>query len=76
MKLKYTWKGTTEDEIIGWHHQLSGQEFEQTLGDGEGQGSPACCNPLGRKVSDTTERPNNKNFIFHCFTQTFSEYSS
>ena len=37
-------KGSTEDEMIGWHHQLSGHEFEQTQGDGEGQGSLACCN--------------------------------
>ena len=35
--------GTTEDEIIGWHHQLNAYEFEKTLGDGEGQGSLACC---------------------------------
>ena len=36
--------------MIGWHHQLNGQEFEQTLGDGEGQGSLACCSPLGHRV--------------------------
>ena len=36
-------KGTTEDEMVGWHHQLSGHEFEQTLGDSEGQRSLACC---------------------------------
>ena len=36
-------KGTTEDEMIGWHHQLKGLEFEQTLGDSEGQESLACC---------------------------------
>ena len=35
-------KGTTEGDMVGWHHQLNGQEFEQTLGDGEGQGSLAC----------------------------------
>ena len=41
-------KGMTEDEIVGWHHWLSGHEFEQTLGDGEGQGSLACCSqPMG-----------------------------
>ena len=38
-------KGTTEDETVGWHHPLDGQEFEQALGDGEGQGSLACCSP-------------------------------
>ena len=42
-------KGTTEDEMVGWHHQLNGHEFEQALGDSEGQGSRACCNPQGRK---------------------------
>ena len=35
----------TEDEMVGWHHQFDGCEFEQTLGDGEGQGSLVCCNP-------------------------------
>ena len=35
--------GTTEDESVGWHHWLNGQEFEQALGDGEGQGNLACC---------------------------------
>ena len=35
----------TEDEMVGWHHQLNGHEFEQTLGDGEGQGSLVCCSP-------------------------------
>ena len=38
-------KGATEDEIVGWHHRLKEQEFEQTLGDSEGQGSLACCSP-------------------------------
>ena len=52
-------KGLTEDELVGWHHQLNGFEFEQTLGDGEGQGSLACCSPWGCKESDTTERLNN-----------------
>ena len=45
----------TEDEMVGWHHQLDGHEFEQTLGDGEGKGSLVCCNPLGCKESDTTK---------------------
>ena len=48
----------TEDEMVGWHHQLNGHEFEQTLGDGEGQGGLVCCSPRGRKQSDTTERLN------------------
>ena len=48
-------KGTTEDEMVGWHHQHNGQEFEQALGVGDGQGGLACCSPWGRKESDTTE---------------------
>ena len=36
----------TEDEMVGWHHRLDGHEFEQVLGVGDGQGSPACCRPL------------------------------
>ena len=45
----------TEDEMIGWHHhQLNGHEFEQTLGDKEGQGNLVCCSPWGHKESDTT----------------------
>ena len=45
----------TEDEMAGWHHRLVRCEFEQALGDGEGQGSLACCSPWGRKESDMTE---------------------
>ena len=48
-------KGATKDEMVGWHHQLNGHEFEQTPGDGEGQGSLACCSPWGRKESNMTE---------------------
>ena len=48
----------TEHEIVGWHHRLSGHEFEQTLGIGDGQGGLACCGPWGRKESDMTERLN------------------
>ena len=48
-------KGTTEDEMVGWHHQLNGHEFEQAPGDGDGQGSLACCSPWGRIELDTTE---------------------
>ena len=51
-------KGTTEDEMVGWHHRLNGHEFEQALGVGDGQGSLACCSPRGRKELDTTERLN------------------
>ena len=54
-------KGTTKDEMVGWHHWLSGHEFEQTLGVGDGQGGLVCCSPWGLKESDTTERQNNNN---------------
>ena len=48
-------KGTTEDEMVGWHHQLDGHEFEQAPGVGDGQGSLVCCSPWSHKESDTTE---------------------
>ena len=54
-------KGMTKDKMVGWQHQLNGHEFEQTLGDGEGQRSLVCCSPWGRKGSDMIERLNNNN---------------
>ena len=45
----------TQDEIVAWHHQLNGREFEQALGNSEVQGSLACCCPWGHKGSGTTE---------------------
>ena len=48
-------KGMTEDEIVGWHHQLDGHEFEQALEVGDGQGSPVCCSPWGCKELDMIE---------------------
>ena len=51
-------KGTTVEEMVGWHHRLNGHEFEQTLGVGDGQGVLTCCSPWGHKESDTTERLN------------------
>ena len=51
-------KGTTEDEMAGWHHQLDGRESQLTPGVGDGQGSLACYSPWGRKESDTTESLN------------------
>ena len=47
--------------MLGSHHRLNGHEFEQILGDGEGQGSLACCSPWGHKKLDTTEQLNNGN---------------
>ena len=58
----------TEDEMVEWHHRLNGQEFEQALEAGDGQGSLACCSPWGRKELGTTERPN--------WTDTFLKPSS
>ena len=49
-------KGTTEDEMAGWHHWLDGHESEWTLGVGDGQGGLACCDSWGCKESDMTER--------------------
>ena len=45
----------TQDEMVGWHHRLNGCEFEQSMGDGEGQGSLVCCHPWSHKKLDTTE---------------------
>ena len=53
----------TEDEMVGWHHQLNGHEFEQALRDGDGQGSLLCCSPWGHKESDMTERLNNNKLV-------------
>ena len=47
--------------MVGWHHRLNGHEFEQTVGDGEGQESLTCCSPWGHKESDTTEQLNSNN---------------
>ena len=53
----------TEGEMVGWHHRLDGHEFEQALGDGKGQGSPACCSAWGHKELDTTEPLNNNSNV-------------
>jgi len=61
-------KGATEDEMVGWHHWLNGHEFEQALGDSEGQGGLACCSAWGsRRLGHdwTTERPQH---IFEAIT--------
>ena len=52
-------KGMTEDEMVVWDHQFNEHEFEQTMGDSEGQGSLLCCSLLGLKELDMTERLNN-----------------
>ena len=48
----------TEDEMVRWHHQLNGHEFEETLGVGDGQAGLVCCSPWGGKESDRTEQLN------------------
>ena len=57
-------KRGTEDEMVGWHHQLNGFEFEETPGDGEGQVSLACYSPWGHKDSDMIEQPNKNRASF------------
>ena len=54
----------TEDKLVGWHYSFIGHELRQTLGDGEGEGSLACCNPWSRKLSDTTWQLNKDNVFF------------
>ena len=56
-------KGASEDETVGWHHQLNGHVFLQTLGDGEGQGGLACCCLWGCKESDPTGQLNTSNKV-------------
>ena len=48
-------KGVKKGEMVGWHHRLNGHEFEQAPGDGEGQGSLACCSPWDHKELDTID---------------------
>ena len=57
-------KGTAEDEMVGWYHQLDGHEFEQAPGVGDGQGSLVCCSPWGHKELDTTAWLNWTNTVF------------
>ena len=52
-------EGMTDDEMVGWHHQLNGYEFDQNQGDTEGQGCMVCCSLWGLKESDPTEQMNN-----------------
>ena len=61
-------KGTTEDEMAGWHHRLNERESEWTPGVGDGQGGLVCCDSWGRKESDTTEQLNWTDiYIYICF---------
>ena len=57
-KMKDEEKGTTEDAMVGWCHQLKGHEFEHAPVVGDGQGGLVCCSPWGCKASDTAEQLN------------------
>ena len=63
-----------EKEMVGWHHQLNGHEFEQTLRDSEGQGSLVCCSPWVLKESDTTEQLNNNGGYQGCGARRLGSY--
>ena len=63
----------TEDEMVGWHHRLDGHEFEQTPGDGEGQGSLAGCRQRGHKKSDTIEQLNNSTDLTDMTNRTLND---
>ena len=60
-RLKAEGERVTEDEMVGWYHQINGYEVGQTLGDSEGQGVLVCCSPWGQKELDTTLQLNNSN---------------
>ena len=68
-------KGTTEDEMVRWHHQLDGHGFGWTPGVGDGQGGLACCGSWGHKESDTTERLNCWHFVFSPMTCPLLSYA-
>ena len=73
-------KGTTEDEMVGWHHGLKGRESEWTLGDGDEQGGLVCCDSWGHKESDTTEWLNRTECLWMitcpCTDQFYWQYKS
>ena len=61
----------TENKMVGWHHQLSGHDFDQILGDGEGQGRLVCCNPRGHRVGHslvTEQQPTHTVFIYNTYS--------
>ena len=60
-------KGTTENEMAGWHHRLNRHEFGWTPGVDDGQGGLACCGSWGRKELDTTEQPNSTELIIQIY---------
>ena len=62
--------------MIGWDHRLNGHEFEQSLGDDEGQGSLVCCSPWGHKELNTTELLNNKKMYFNREIKLLGRYAA
>ena len=60
----------TEDEMVGWHHRLDGHEFEEALGDVDGQGSLACCSPWGGKESNMSATEPNIYIYIYIYTHT------
>ena len=70
-------KGVTEDEMVGWHQRLDGHEFEQAVGDGEGQGNLGCCSPWGCKESHdwvTEQHKMLRTSLFFIYNNTFWEW--
>ena len=68
--------GMTEDEMVGCHHWLNGHEFEQALGDGDGQGRLACCSPWGCKQMEMNDWLNNRNNTQQALTKTYFQEMS
>ena len=69
-------KGTTEDEMAGWHHRLDGRAFEWTPGVGDGQGGLVCCDSWGQKESDMTEWLNRTEGMFYFCSHVVSLFFS
>ena len=65
----------TEDEMVGWHHQLNGHEFKQALGVGDGKGSLVCCRPWDHKESHMTEHER-RVFYYHSVQLSSVQFSS
>ena len=69
-------RGCQEDEMVGWHHQLGGHEFDQAPGVADKQGSLACCSPWDRKELDMTEQLNNTSHIKNYFIAILKNFCS
>ena len=71
---KHEQKGMTEDEMVGWHYWVDGDEFEQAPGVGDGQGSLECCSPWGHKESDLTDWLNWTKLITNSINKLFIQF--